>query len=249
MKLKSLVLATSLLFGLQSYAKTCDLSKGLNKKQIRALKSAKRIDRVGPNRALLGKDVYTVDVLSTPGDEEFIVLLGEAHIKGPRSAIIGKKVVKRFKYRMLEGAPADEVKYLFDNFPEMKASLGWGRILARVLTFNFFGSTISASDRRGISYKKETNAQTILDKLAEQDDSKKAQKGVNLPLEIGRFITPSTDDSYILDARNERMVENINEYVASELIDSTPLVIIGAAHNKGMMELLEDNSFKRCSNF
>ena len=115
-----------ILLSISSYSKVCNLEEGLTKKQIKALKSARRIDRIGPNRALLGKDVYTVDILSND-QNEMLVLLGEAHIKGPRSAIIGKRVAKRFKFRMLEGVPAAEVKYLFENFPEMKAGLGQNR--------------------------------------------------------------------------------------------------------------------------
>ena len=92
MKLMTL-LALFMAFSVQ--AKDCDLSKGLSRKQIKVLKKASKLKRVGPNRSLLGKHVYKVDILKDSSDQ-FIVLLGEAHIKGIRSSRLGKKVVKNF---------------------------------------------------------------------------------------------------------------------------------------------------------
>ena len=43
------------------------------------------------------------------------------------------------------------------------------------------------------------------------------------------------------------MVNNIVSYLGDEEVKkSTPLVIIGAAHNKGMIELLSEFGLKRC---
>ena len=74
-----------------------------------------------------------------------------------------------------------------------------------------------------------------------------AQEGLNLPLEVGSFLTPSEDDSYILEARNVRMASNIVTYLESEDVRGTPLVLLGAAHNPGMIELLKNDGYKRCN--
>ena len=86
------------LFAFTAQAKVCDLSQTLTKKQIKLLKKAQKLKRFGPNRSLFGKNVYKVDLLSN--DDKLLVLVGEAHIKGPRSSRLGKKIVKAF-YQVL----------------------------------------------------------------------------------------------------------------------------------------------------
>ena len=258
MKYLSFVLVLLLSFSV--FAKDCDLSKGLTEKQIKTLKKAGNIHRIGLNRVLLGKEVYEIDILSTDNDDQFVVLLGEAHIKGPRSSIMGKRLNKAFKLRMLEGIPKAESDYISENNEELSNSLGWQRTLARVLTFNFFGSTISDAQKKGLTFfagyntvlldkkvikrgKTET-AQDILELLPSL--IRKSQNGLNLPLEVGQFLTPSTDDSYILEARNVRMASNIITYLDNRLVKGTPLVILGAAHNPGIAELLTADGFEKC---
>ena len=251
------------LFSAQAFGKVCNLEKGLNTKQMRSLKKARRIKRIGLNAGLLGKNVYRVDVLSKDNDEQFLVLLGEAHIKGPRSARIGAKAVKAFPVRMLEGVPRAEVVYMQANLPELSASLGWQRVLFSALSFNFFGSTISNAQKKGLTFypgyefysvnKKRVDSaktETAQDVLANLQtiNSSSSKKGLNLPLEVGEFMTPSSQDGYILVNRNLRMADNIEKYLESEQIQGTPLVIIGAAHNPGLVELLKAQGFEACSN-
>lgn len=258
MKHLSLILALLVSFSIN--AKDCDLSKGLSKKQIKLLKKAQKINRIGLNRTLLGKEVYEVDVLSTDNDEQFIVLLGEAHIKGPRSSIMGKRLNNAFKLRMLEGIPKAESDYISENNDELSDSLGWQRILARVITFNFFGSTISAAQKDGLTFLPGYNAVLLDKKVIERAKTEtaedvlkllpsmieKTEDGLNLPLEVGQFLTPSTSESYILDARNVRMASNVITYLDNELVKGTPLVILGSAHNPGMAELLKADGFEKC---
>lgn len=261
MKKLSILVASLLIFSAQ--AKVCDLSKGLNKDQIKTLKKAKKLKRIGPNGALLGKNVYEVDVLSNDQDE-FVVILGEAHIKGPRSAIRGKKVVNDFRTRLLEGVPKAEIEYIQANNPDLSSSLGWQRVLARIITFNFFGSTITASQKDGVTFLPGYDAVLFNKKpiLKERTDtaedvieileglSNKHKEEINLPLEAGEFLTPNSTDSYILDARNVRMAANIVKYMEiSELKGETPLAIVGAAHNPGLVKLLKKSGLERCSNF
>ena len=247
-------------------AKICNLNSGLTKKQIKTIKKAKKIKRVGLNGVLLGKNVYKVDIMSD-NNSNFVVLLGEAHIKGPRSSIIGKKLVKAFPVRMLEGVPRDEVKELIRKSPEFSGVLGYQRILARFLTFNFFGSTIDVARKRGLVFDlvndqviegKDVVLKTTLDNAFDIASSLESlsnfgKKGVNLPLEIGRYIEPSKEESYILDARNVRMAENIINFrtAGSSRIDSAgaALVIIGSAHNPGIVKLLTESSeLEKCDN-
>jgi len=255
-----------LLLSFSVNAKVCNLDTGLTKKQIKTIKVAKKIKRVGPNSVLLGKHVYEVDVMSDK-DSNFIVLVGEAHIKGPRSAIIGKKLVKAFPVRMLEGVPGDEVRELIRKSPEFGGVLGYQRVLARYLTFNFFGSTINVARKRGLLFDL-VNNQVIEDKKVVLNTTLNnafdistslellndfGKKGINLPLEIGRYIEPSKEESYILDARNVRMAENIINYSTSgvERISGAGamLVIIGSAHNPGIVKLLKDTSeLEKCDN-
>jgi len=256
----------SLFLSLNISAKVCDLNSGLTKKQIKSINKAKKIKRVGPNSVLLGKNIYQVDVMSDK-DSNFVVLLGEAHIKGLRSSLIGKKIIKSFPVRMLEGVPADEVKELVRKSPDLGAALGYQRVLARYLTFNFFGSTINDARKKGLSFdlvndrvieNKKIVLKTKLDDafdIATSLDSLSnyGERGINLPLEIGRYIVPSSEESYILDERNVRMAENIVNYTTanSKRIDDVKakLVIIGSAHNPGIIKLLEENSdLEKCDN-
>lgn len=260
----SILLGLLLSFGVN--AKVCDLESGLTKKQLKSIKKAMKIQRVGPNGALLGKNVYEVDILSDK-DSNLVVLVGEAHIKGLRSARIGKKLVKAFPVRMLEGVPNDEVRELIRRHPEFSGTLGYQRVLARFLTFNFFGSTIHQASKRGLLFdlvndqvieKEKVVLETTLDNAFDIAASLEklegfGEKGVNLPLEIGRYIEPSKEESYILDARNVRIAENIVNYRSANAarIDSAgaPLVIVGAAHNPGIVKLLEKtSSLEKCDN-
>lgn len=249
-----------LLLAFSAQAKDCDFSKGMSKKQIKILKRANKIHRIGPNRALLGKKVYEIDILSTTGDEQFVVLLGEAHIKGPRSSIMGKRLVSNFKLRMLEGIPKAESDYISNNNDELNDALGWQRVLARVITFNFFGSTISVAQKKGLSFLPGYDAVMLNKEVISRDETDtaddvlvllpdlidKSTKGLNLPLEVGEFLTPSSDESYILEARNVRMASNIITYLDHEDVSGTPIVILGSAHNEGIAKLLETNDFKKC---
>ncbi|OUR99582.1 hypothetical protein A9Q84_00750 [Halobacteriovorax marinus] len=255
-----------LLISFNVSAKVCNLEAGLTKKQIKVINKAKKIKRVGPNSALLGKHVYEVDVLSDK-ESNFVVLLGEAHIKGLRSSLIGKKVVKAFPVRMLEGVPADEVRELIRKNPEFAGVLGYQRVLARYLTFNFFGSTINVARKKGLLFdlggnsvledKKvvlETTLNNAFDIMNSLESlSEYGKKGINLPLEIGRYIEPSAEDSYILDARNVRMAENIVNYTSADSLRienaGAKIVIIGSAHNPGIVELLKETSnLEKCDN-
>ncbi len=258
--MKHLSLVLILLVSFSVSAKDCDLSKGLSKNQIKLLNKAKKINRIGLNRTLLGKEVYEVDVLSTDNDDRFVVLLGEAHIKGPRSSIMGKRLNKAFKLRMLEGIPKAEAEYISNNNDELNDALGWQRVLARVITFNFFGSTISAAQKKGLTFLPGYNAVLLNKKVIKREKTdtaedvlkllpsmiEKSEKGLNLPLEVGQFLTPSSSESYILEARNVRMASNIITYLDNDLVKGTPLVILGSAHNPGIADLLKADGFEKC---
>lgn len=266
-KAMGLILTLGLLLSTNIWSKECNLNKGLSKKQLKTLKRAKKIKRVGPNATLLGKNVYQVDILSNSDESRFLILLGEAHIKGPRSSYLGSKVVKEFPLRLLEGIPKKESLYIAENLQQLNDSLGWQRIAARVITFNFFGSTITHAQKKGVSFypgyslytlnKKEfklnaptETAQDIIDLFQQLGkEFKQYKKGVNLPLEVGRFETPSTNSDYILVKRNERMVDSLMEYQSANLLQKTNLIIVGSAHNKGMIELLGREDFLKCDNF
>ena len=257
MKIMTLI---ALFIAFTAQAKECDLSKGLSRKQIKVLKKANRLKRIGPNRTLLGKHVYKVDILKDSYDQ-FIVLLGEAHIKGIRSSRLGKKIVKNFNLRMLEGIPKAEAEYIQENNDQLDDALGWKRVLASVLTFNIKGSTITDAQKRGLTFLpgyqgillnrdviadvKTKTASEVLKYLPNLIQN--TERGLNLPLEVGPFLTPSEDDSYILDERNVRMVSNIVTYLDSDLVNETPLAIVGAAHNPGMIDLLRQDGYKRCN--
>ena len=257
MKLMTL-LALFMAFSVQ--ARDCDLSKGLSRKQIKVLKKASKLKRVGPNRSLLGKHVYKVDILKDSSDQ-FIVLLGEAHIKGIRSSRLGKKVVKNFEVRMLEGIPKAEADYITENNDQLDDALGWKRVLASLLTFNIKGSTITDAQKRGLTFLPgyqgillnrdiiaEVKTKTARDVLKYLPNLlQNTERGLNLPLEVGAFLTPTEDDSYILDERNVRMVSNIVTYMESGLLKGTPLAIVGMAHNPGMIDLLREDGYSRCN--
>lgn len=256
MKLISLLV---FLFAFTAQAKVCDLSQTLTKKQIKLLKKAQKLKRFGPNRSLFGKNVYKVDLLSN--DDKLLVLVGEAHIKGPRSSRLGKKIVKAFDLRMLEGVPMAEVKYIEKNNEDLDDALGWQRTLAKISTFNFAGSTISVAQKRGLTFLPGYDAILLDNDVIQKEKTETAKEvlyhlsgliqnadqGLNLPLEVGPFLTPSEEDSYLLEARNVRMVSNILTYLGSRDVRGTPLIIVGAAHNPGMIKLLNNDGYERCN--
>jgi|GEM_PF-6764288 len=263
---KFAVLATlSLALGSEVKAKNCDIEQLLTAKQIKALNQAGRLKRVGLNSTILGKEVYDVEVLSDAQEKQAIVLLGEAHIKGPRSHFIGKKIVKQFVVRFLEGIPRAEYEYIQKNDPQLSNSLGWGRILLRGLTFNFFGSTISDAKKRGLGALPGYSAIIKNDKVVVKTATDTADQVVaglrplilknpeaplNLPLEVGAFLTPSQSDSYILDQRNVRMVDNLVAYNEANLKSTNAsIAVVGANHVEGMVKLLARYGFESCSNF
>jgi len=251
----SLTLISSL-----SYAKQCRLSDGLSEKQIKVLKQADRIHRVFINRILLGREVYSVNLVHNESSDQFIAFLGETHIKGPRSSVVGKKVVKQFPVRMLEGVPKQETDYIAQNISDLDDTIGWKRNLLKYLTFNPFGSTIVTAEKRGytflpgydavlynkkILYRKPTTKTE--DVVAAIDESMlKSNMPLNLPLEAGAFLTPSNGDAYILQARNRRMASNILYYVEHKVVKKTPLVVVGAAHTPGLIEILRSSGYESC---
>ncbi len=259
---KSFILFLLLLNSL-AYAVDCDFERGLNPKQLKTLRSADKLKRIGLNRVIFGREVYDVGVVYNGQNDQFIVLLGEAHIKGLRSSILGSKVAHQFPVRLIEGIPKKESDYIAANVKVLADSLGWQRILMRYLTFNFFGSTITASEKVGYTFlpgydllllnKKRvakpatsTSEDIVAALTPEIADS---GKFINLPLESGEFLTPSSSDSYILQARNLRMAKNINFYIDQKVVKKVPLVVAGAAHLPGLMGLLEDSGYQRCTNF
>ena len=241
----------------------CNLEQGLNSKQLKVLRSADAIKRIGLNRVLLGREVYDVSVVYNAQSNQFVALVGETHIKGPRSSVLGKKVVNQFPVRIVEGIPKKEAEYIGQNLPALSKSLGWQRVLLRYLTFNPFGSTITAAEKHGYTFlpgydlvllnKKRllrvptTTSEEIVSHLTA--DIMAGGQYINLPMESGDFITPSSNDSYILVARNVRMAKNILFYVDEQVVKKTPLVVVGAAHLPGLLNLLAERGYQECSNF
>lgn len=250
--------ALNLFFSAPALGSDCQLEKVLTPTQHKRLHRAEKLDRIFLNKVLLGKDVYALDILKAPNND-VVVLLGEAHIKGPRSSIIGKNLTKAFSVKMLEGIPKAEADYIAQNLQTLNNSLGWQRTLLRVLTFNFFGSTITASQKKGITYLPgyslvlsnrkplarvpTTTADNIIDHLSGLSPF---PTNLNLPLEVGPFLTPSEGDHYILNARNVRMVDNIDQFLNSQLTDGPYLAIVGSAHNAGMRNLLVSKGYQVC---
>ncbi|MBI2522424.1 MAG: TraB/GumN family protein [Bdellovibrio sp.] len=244
-----------------AYSSECNLEQGLTQKQLKALRSADAIKRVGVNRILLGREVYDVAVVYNPQNNQFVAFLGEAHIKGPRSSVLGKRVVKQFPVRLVEGIPRREAEYIDQNLKDLSKSLGWQRVLLRYLTFNPFGSTITSAQKQGYTFlpgydlvllNKKRLSRVATDTSEEivslvSADMLASGEYLNLPMESGDFITPSTKDSYILDARNVRMAKNIVFYIEEQVVKKTPLVVVGAAHLPGLLELLEESGYERCT--
>ncbi|HAZ14149.1 MAG: hypothetical protein A2X86_02715 [Bdellovibrionales bacterium GWA2_49_15] len=257
--LAALVLVGSAL----AHSSECNFEQGMTSKQLKVLRSADAIKRIGLNKVMFGREVYDVAIIRNPESNQFVAFLGEAHIKGPRSAVVGKKVVNQFPVRLVEGIPKLESEYMAQNLPAMSKSIGWQRILLSYLTFNPFGSTITAAQRHGYTFLPGYDLILLDKKRLARVPTKTSEEIVsyvtpemlasddfiNLPMESGAFITPSSNDSYILDARNIRMAKNIAFYIDEQVVRKTPLVVVGAAHLPGLLELLADKGYEKCSNF
>lgn len=258
---KGLVALLTLAISSQVLATDCKLDTRLTKKQLSSIGKADRINRVGLNKILLGSSVYDVAVLNNKETNEILVMLGETHIKGPRSALLGSSVLKNYKVRMLEGVPSEEVEEMQRTNPELYDTITWKRKVLQILTFNLFGSTIDVAIDNN-------NSQTIgyaaLNQMTKERDRnneysansvqnlKKSiiasdKKYLNLPIEFGDYLKPSSSDSYILHARNIRMAKNISAISeAAGNVKGAQLVVVGAAHLPGLVGLLEDKNFESC---
>jgi hypothetical protein len=258
---KGFVALLTLAISSQLFATDCKLDTRLTKKQLSSIGRADGINRVGLNRILLGASVYDVAVLNNKETNEILVMLGETHIKGPRSALLGSKVLKNYKVRMVEGVPSEEVAEMQRTNPELYDTITWKRKVLQILTFNLFGSTIDVAidnnNSQTIGYKALNQMTKERDSNNEYSDKsiqnlKKTikasdKKFVNFPIEFGDFLKPSSSDSYILHARNIRMAKNINAISeASANEKGAQLVVVGAAHLPGLVSLLNDKNFESC---
>ena len=163
---------------------------------------------------------------------------------------------------MLEGIPRQEAEYVARYLPRLNKAIGWQRVLLRVLTFNFFGSTITGAGKKGFTFlpgynavlKNKKRILSVPTNTTEEVLSAVIETGyngryaINLPLETGDFLTPSESDRYILHDRNVRMAANIDAYITSEKFDLPALAMIGANHNPGIANLLKSRGFKKCTN-
>lgn len=259
---KNLIIGTllSLSFSAQVFAQNvdCRLDTILTKKQISSLKKADDIKRVGLNKTLLGRDIYNVKVLNNKNTNQLLVFLGEAHIKGLRSSLIGKSIVKQFAVRLVEGVPEAEMKAMAAADPEFYSGVTWKRNLLQYMLLNPFESTIYDAVKSGHNL-----AMDELNAITKERDAhneytakdlesfktliqKTNSSTVNANMEFGDYLKPSSSDDYVLTARNIRMAKNISFISEASATKGAQLVIVGAAHLPGLISLLEKKDFEVC---
>lgn len=250
----------SLVLNAQTFAQNvdCKLETSLTKKQISSLTKIENIKRIGLNKTILGDEVYKIKILNNKITNQLLVFLGETHIKGPRSSYLGKKLIKQFNVRIIEGVPSAEVQAMKKNNPELYSSIGWKRKVFQYLTFNPFESTIydvsdygenfgineltQATKERGPNNEYTIKDLFLLQKVLSQSN----ESFYNIPMEFGDYLEPSGSDQYILEARNVRMAKNI-EIITEATADRGPqLVVVGMAHIPGLVEILTTKNFEVC---
>lgn len=259
---KNLIFGTllSLSFSVQVFAQSvdCRLDTILTKKQLSSLKKGDDIKRVGLNKTLLGRDIYKIQILNNKKTNQPLVLLGEAHIKGFRSSLIGKSIVKQFTVRLVEGVPEAEMKAMAAADPEFYSGVTWKRNLLQYMLLNPFESTIYDAVKSGDNLEiaqlnaitkerdahNEYTAKDLLDfkGLIQKTNS----PTVNANMEFGDYLKPSSSDDYVLTARNIRMAKNISFISEAAASKGAQLVIVGSAHLPGLISLLKNKDFEVC---
>ena len=144
----------SIVLSTQAFAQNidCRIDSLLTKKQLSFLSKAKDIKRIGLNKLILGENVFKIEILNNKITNRLLVFLGEAHVKGPRSSYLGKKIIGQFNVRIIEGVPGAEVEAMKKNYPELYSSIGWKRAVFQYLSFNPFESTIYDASKNGKNF-------------------------------------------------------------------------------------------------
>ncbi len=250
----------SLVLSAQTFAQNvdCRIDTLLTKKQISSISKAQNIKRIGFNKVILGEAVYKVEILNNKTTNQLLVFLGEAHVKGPRSSYIGKKIIGQFKVRIIEGVPNAEVEAMKIKSPELYSAVGWKRVVFQYLTFNPFDSSIRDVTKNGENFginelteatkeRDKNNEYTKKDLLDLQKTLSRSEESIyNIPMEFGDYLEPSSSDEYILAQRNIRMSKNIEIITEATAEKGPQLVVVGMAHLPGLIEILRNKNFEVC---
>jgi hypothetical protein len=247
-----------------AFSYDCQLDQNLSAEQRDAIEQARQKrtkDWLG--RVLSqNQNEYRVDVLYSKIFDKYLVLLGEFHIKGAKASKIGLKLVDQFQYRLFELVPPRESHRLgiADNPNEFISLRDALYSFTAITTGRWFDSTIFELLQKGLSFLpyqsngvKHDNYTLRSDALISnldvmtglyqnykliKEQSELEYSYINLPLEVGPYLEPSEDDSYIIDGRNIRMVTNILLYYLYFVEDKAAVAVVGANHNVGMIDLL-----------
>ena len=250
----------SIVLSTQAFAQNidCRIDSLLTKKQLSFLSKAKDIKRIGLNKLILGENVFKIEILNNKITNRLLVFLGEAHVKGPRSSYLGKKIIGQFNVRIIEGVPGAEVEAMKKNYPELYSSIGWKRAVFQYLSFNPFESTIYDASKNGKNFGLDELTKATKDRDANNEYTKKdledLQKVIsrseesiyNVPMEFGDYLEPSSSDQYILAARNVRMAKNIEIITEATRAKGHQLVVVGMAHIPGIIDILKNKNFEVC---
>ena len=246
------------------FSKTCNLKDGFDEETIQLLKTADELAVRGILKQVASTE-YEVTIVHSEKENRFVTFLGEIHIKKAKASKLGKKILSKFKYRFLEGVPSWEAN---DIAPKLKFQF----LLMRILTLRFAQSTIHAaakskdaltiglgnSEQIRVRKKKRERfdyseriqyPETVISAYKQYSDIHRPSY-VNFPLEAGEILTSSMDDSYVIDQRNDRMHASTLTYLDGTNKEQTPLILVGAAHVKGLTAMLKsDRDYETCDNF
>lgn len=175
-------------------AKTCTIERDFDPKTLKRLAKAMGYKSGDWVAKALGSQEYTVNIVHSEKRNRYLVLLGEYHMKRMKAHKLGKKVLSRFKYRMLEGVPRPEyskIDSIIDGLTKNKGlknlnkKLLNSKNLMRLSTFRFFDSTIRTAQEDDLTFRPDTKfAVSYDDKIVREY----AETSVTQPSDVIRIL-------------------------------------------------------------
>lgn len=224
-----------------------------------ALYSLKEAQKITAEKNIFRKQAddheYKVKILYSHDVDKFLVILGETHVKTPLAGKIGSEVIRYFRLRGFEYVPQNEPSKL--SFNELIKVLVAYETAPPALSA---GSTIDEMLKDGLTLAPKdwtflpTGSKPQIDYDAwmynDLDPLIEASYFVNIALETGCSIdsVELSDSRYVIDDRNERMVDNVISILSKTEKSPSLLIVVGKAHVSGIAErLINQFEFETCS--
>ena len=182
--------------------------------------------------------------------DQYLILLGESHLKGKELSVMGRKIVRQFKLRGIEGGSKQELEQLnrswfTKQFIKLYSSMRdplFGVIYpsTRIATYED-GYVAKLPDE--LFYKGIEVHDVQLESI-EDVPSKFLDQNVPVAFGIEAGQLDSSKNSFFIDDREKRKAKNIEKILDLFPEQEFMLVIVGTGHLPGLVKILvEEKEF------